>query len=77
MGKPMDFASQAKIMTVTGKCLEALAPLSPDERSRVIFGLVLRTGGAWTFDDKQPEVALALAEQLREAADALEREAGS
>lgn len=39
--------------------------------------LVLRTGGAWTFDDQQPEVARALAEQLREAADALEREAGS
>lgn len=39
--------------------------------------LVLRTGGAWTFDDKQPEVAQALAEQLREVADALDREAGS
>lgn len=39
--------------------------------------LFLRTGGAWSFDDKQPEVALALAEQLREAADALERDAGS
>lgn len=39
--------------------------------------LVLTTGGAWTFDDKQPEVALALAEQLRAAADKLEREAGS
>lgn len=39
--------------------------------------LVLRTGGAWTFDDKQPEVAKALAEQLREAADPLDREAGS
>lgn len=39
--------------------------------------LVLKTGGSWTFDDKQPEVARALAEQLREAADALEREAGS
>jgi len=40
-------------------------------------GLVLSTGGAWTFDDHQPEVARALAEQLREAADALEREASS
>lgn len=39
--------------------------------------LVLRTGGAWTFDDKEPEVARALAEQLRDAADALDREAGS
>lgn len=39
--------------------------------------LQLRTGGAWTWDDKQPEVAHALAEQLREAADALDREAGS
>lgn len=39
--------------------------------------LVLRTGGAWTVDDTQPEVALALAEQLRETADRLEREAGS
>lgn len=39
--------------------------------------LFLRTGGSWTYDDKQPEVARALAEQLREAADALERKAGS
>jgi hypothetical protein len=39
--------------------------------------LELRTGGAWTFDDEQPEVARALAQQLRDAADALEREAGS
>ena len=39
--------------------------------------LVLRTGGAWTFDDKQPETAIALAEALRAAADSLEREAGS
>ena len=39
--------------------------------------LSLRTGGAWTWDDQQPEVARALAEQLREAADALEREAAS
>jgi hypothetical protein len=39
--------------------------------------LVLRTGGAWTFDDQQPEVARALAESLRAAADSLEREAGS
>lgn len=39
--------------------------------------LSLRTGGAWTWDDKQPEVARALAEQLREAADALEKEAAS
>ncbi len=39
--------------------------------------LVLSTGGSWTFDDEQPETALALAAQLREAADALEREAGS
>jgi hypothetical protein len=39
--------------------------------------LVLATGGSWTFDDKEPEVARALAAQLREAADALDREAGS
>ena len=39
--------------------------------------LELRTGGAWTWDDKEPEVARALAEQLRAAADALEREASS
>lgn len=39
--------------------------------------LSLETGGSWTFDDKQPEVARALAEQLRAAADALDREAGS
>ena len=39
--------------------------------------LMLATGAAWTFDDKQPEVAFALAEQLREAADQLEREASS
>ncbi len=39
--------------------------------------LELRTGGAWTFDDKEPEVARALAAQLREAADQLERDAGS
>lgn len=39
--------------------------------------LSLHTGGAWTWDDKEPEVARALAEQLRAAADALEREAGS
>jgi hypothetical protein len=39
--------------------------------------LCLRTGGSYTIDDKQPEVARALAEQLRETADALEREAGS
>jgi len=39
--------------------------------------LALGTGCAWTWDDKNPEVARALAEQLREAADALDREAGS
>lgn len=39
--------------------------------------LSLLTGGAWTWDDKEPEVARALAEQLRAAAEALEREAGS
>lgn len=39
--------------------------------------LVLQTGGAWSFDDSQPEVAKALAEALRDAADALDREAGS
>ncbi len=39
--------------------------------------LMLKTGGSWTWDDKEPEVARALAEQLRAAADALEREAGS
>lgn len=39
--------------------------------------LFLRTGGSWTIDDQQPEVALALAAQLRETADRLEREAGS
>jgi hypothetical protein len=39
--------------------------------------LSLCTGGAWTWDDKEPEVARALAEQLRAAADALEREAAS
>lgn len=39
--------------------------------------LSLRTGGSWTYDDTQPEVARALADQLRAAADALEKEAGS
>ncbi len=39
--------------------------------------LFLKTSGAWVWDDKQPEVALALAEQLRIAADRLEKEAGS
>lgn len=39
--------------------------------------LFLRTGGSWTFDDTQPEVARALAKQLRLAADTLEKEAGS
>jgi hypothetical protein len=38
---------------------------------------MLKTGGSWTWDDKEPEVARALAEQLRAAADRLEREAGS
>lgn len=36
----------------------------------------LRTGGAWSVDDKNPEVSRALAEQLRACADRLEREAG-
>lgn len=39
--------------------------------------LVLQTGGAWSFDDSQPEVAKALAAALRAAADELDREAGS
>jgi hypothetical protein len=39
--------------------------------------LFLSTGGSWTIDDKQPEVARALAEQLRATADQLEKEAGS
>lgn len=39
--------------------------------------LMLTTGGAWAFDDKQPETALALADALRSAADALEKEVGS
>lgn len=43
----------------------------------LLGALSLRTGGAWTWDDKEPAVARALAEQLREAADALDREAGS
>jgi hypothetical protein len=47
------------------------------QRDDLAGELVLRTGGVFTFDDKQPEVARALAEQLRETADALEREAGS
>jgi hypothetical protein len=47
------------------------------QKNGVAEELVLRTGGSWTWDDKQPEVAIALAEQLREAADRLEREAGS
>lgn len=47
------------------------------EKPGLAGDLVLRTGGAWTFDDQQPEVAIALAEQLRAAADALEKEAGS
>ncbi len=58
-------------------------------RGAVVVGCVLRqkpgidgelflsTGGAWTIDDKQPEVALALAKQLRATADALEKEAAS
>jgi hypothetical protein len=47
------------------------------QRTDLAGELVLRTGGVFTFDDQQPEVARALAAQLREAADALEREAGS
>jgi hypothetical protein len=47
------------------------------QRNDLAGELVLRTGGVFTFDDKQPEVARALAEQLRETADALDREAGS
>lgn len=39
--------------------------------------LYLRTGGAWTFDDTQPEVAKALAAALRDAADVLDREGGA
>lgn len=39
----MDFAVQARVMSVTAKCLEALAPLTPDERQRVIMGLVITT----------------------------------
>lgn len=58
-------------------------------RGAVVVGCVLRqepgidgklflsTGGSWTIDDQEPEVARALAEQLRATADALEREAGS
>jgi hypothetical protein len=47
------------------------------QKPEVAGELFLRTGGSWTWDDKQPEVARALAEQLRLAADALEKEAGS
>ncbi len=46
------------------------------KRPGVAGELSLVTGGSWTFDDQQPEVARALAEQLRAAADELEREAG-
>lgn len=38
--------------------------------------IFLRTGGAWSVDDKNPDVSRALAEQLRACADKLEREAG-
>lgn len=47
------------------------------ERNGFAGELALATGGSWTVDDQQPEVALALADQLRATADALEREAGS
>jgi hypothetical protein len=47
------------------------------QRNGIAGELFLNTGGAWAFDDKEPEVARALAEQLRAAADELEREAGS
>lgn len=39
----MDLAKQARVMAASSKCLEALAPLSPDERHRVMFGLVIAT----------------------------------
>lgn len=39
--------------------------------------LIASTGGAYTYDPQEPRYALALAGQLRELADALEREAGS
>ena len=43
MSKPVDFASQARVMGVTAKCLEVIGPLSTEERQRVIFGLVIAT----------------------------------
>jgi hypothetical protein len=46
----MDFASQARVMTATAKCLEALEPLTPDERQRAIFGLVITT-----LDERDPK----------------------
>lgn len=45
----MDFASQARVMSATAKCLEVIGPLTLDERQRVIFGLVIAT-----LDDKEP-----------------------
>ena len=47
------------------------------QKAGIAGELVLQVGGAWAFDDKQPEVARALAAQLRATADKLEREAGS
>lgn len=49
MSKPMDFASQARVMSAIAKCLEALGALTVDERQRAIFGLVIAT-----LDDKEP-----------------------
>jgi hypothetical protein len=38
---------------------------------------VVSTGGAYTFDPQEPRYAIALAAQLREMADKLEKEGGS
>lgn len=68
-GVPAGHISQWRGVVVIG-CVLAKKPGAFGE-------LFLKTGGAWTVDDKEPEVSRALAEQLRDAADRLEREAGS
>jgi hypothetical protein len=45
-----DFSSQARVMTATAKCLEALNSLTGDERKRAMFGVIVHT-----LEENDPE----------------------
>lgn len=45
----MDMATQARVLAITAKCLEILAPLPPGERKQIVTALLVAS-----LDDADP-----------------------